>query len=51
MTVSSEREPTGSHPCVYTPRPTVAYAAPVVVIILVILQTFTQVEFSLILGR
>lgn len=37
--------------CVYTPRPTVAPAAPVVVIILVLAQLFSRVEFSLILGR
>jgi len=52
MTTIPEDEPIGYLPSVQSARPTVARATPVVVIlILVLAQLFTRVEFSLILGR
>lgn len=51
VTDSLDREPTGSHACVYRPRPTVARATPVVVVILVLVQQWlSRVEVSVILG-
>lgn len=52
MTAVPEDKGIGYQPSVHTVRPTIAPAMPVVVIIILVLaQLFTRVEFSLILGR